>query len=139
MQHPPRHARPTPTENRTTANRTHVAKTLWPGQPGTAKLSRQYGDALLCVRYRRDSAGLRRYTTVELVVDRGPMTTRRAQQWLYPVLVNRADAHLIAQLRTGGAQWDPMTRTWYAPGKTIQRLGIEDRVWTEPRRSPRPK
>lgn len=52
---------------------THVVKTLWPPQAGTIKLSRRYGPALLCVRYRHDETGLRRYTTIELIVDEAPV------------------------------------------------------------------
>ncbi len=53
-----------------------VTKTLEPDQPGAVRLTRQYGDALLCVRYRRDPRGLTRYTTVELIVDRAPVATK---------------------------------------------------------------
>ena len=49
-----------------------VVKTLLPAQPGTLKLQRRYGDALLCVRYREDAGGTTRYTIVELVVDSAP-------------------------------------------------------------------
>lgn len=59
------------------ARGTHVVKTLWPPQAGTIKLSRRYGPALLCVRYRHDEAGLRRYTTVELIVDEAPVKGNR--------------------------------------------------------------
>ena len=53
-----------------------VSKEFLPGQPGTLKLSRKYGDTLICVRYRVDAEGLHRYTTVELVVDRVPIVKR---------------------------------------------------------------
>jgi hypothetical protein len=46
-----------------------VSKTLLPRQPGTLRLLREHGDALVCVRYRHDTSGLYRYTTVELIVD----------------------------------------------------------------------
>jgi hypothetical protein len=42
---------------------------LKPGQRGTKHLSRQYGDRLVCVRYRYDEEIQKRYTTVELIVD----------------------------------------------------------------------
>jgi hypothetical protein len=49
-----------------------VAKTLWPPQPGTLRLKRHYGAALVCVRYRIDSELGHRYTTVELMIDHAP-------------------------------------------------------------------
>jgi hypothetical protein len=38
---------------------------LKPGQKGTNALSKKYGDALICVRYRYDEASRTRIKTVE--------------------------------------------------------------------------
>lgn len=43
-----------------------------PGQHGTKRHVEQYGDRLVCVRYRYDEAGRRRFTTVEIIVDEAP-------------------------------------------------------------------
>lgn len=51
--------------------------TLIPGRNGTKKLLRQYGDRLLRVRYRYDSATGRRLKTVELLVEEVPWTPAR--------------------------------------------------------------
>jgi hypothetical protein len=45
--------------------------TLWhlkPGQKGTKQLLAQYGDQLVCVRYRYDAQWKKRFKTVELIV-----------------------------------------------------------------------
>ena len=42
---------------------------LKPGQRGTKRLGKQYGDRLLCVRYRYDEKRRKRLKTVELIVD----------------------------------------------------------------------
>ncbi len=42
---------------------------LKPGQKGTKKLVEEYGDRLVCVRYRYDEEQEKRFKTVELVVD----------------------------------------------------------------------
>jgi hypothetical protein len=55
-----------------------IVKTLWPPQGGTKRLRRHYGTQLVCVRYRHDKKLRWRYTTVELLIDHGPL--RRAQQ-----------------------------------------------------------
>jgi len=47
---------------------------LRPGNRGTKKLINQYGDKLLCVRYRYDETTQKRYKTVELIVDEIPWT-----------------------------------------------------------------
>ncbi len=43
--------------------------TLKPGQRGTKKLLKKYGNRLVCVRYRYDEEKKLRYKTAELVVD----------------------------------------------------------------------
>ncbi|GBD97048.1 hypothetical protein BMS3Abin06_01944 [bacterium BMS3Abin06] len=46
--------------------------TLLPGQSGTKKLLRQYGDQLICVRYCYDDYHKKRYKTVELIIEETP-------------------------------------------------------------------
>ena len=41
---------------------------LKPGQKGTKQLLAQYGDTLVCVRYRYDEQRKKRFKTVELIV-----------------------------------------------------------------------
>ena len=45
---------------------------LKPGQPGTKKLTAQYGAQLVCVRYRYDEQQKRSFKTVELIVEEAP-------------------------------------------------------------------
>ena len=47
----------------------HLALILKPGQRGTKKLCAEYGERLLCVRYRYDEERRKRPKTVELEVD----------------------------------------------------------------------
>ncbi len=46
-----------------------VKLTLRPGQPGTVRLTKKYGEHLIAVRYRYDKASQKRYKTVELIVE----------------------------------------------------------------------
>ena len=58
---------------RTRASPAHawaVAKTMQVDTPGAVKLTRKYGDQLVCVRYRVSPDGAERITTIELEVDR---------------------------------------------------------------------
>jgi hypothetical protein len=45
-------------------------RTLKPGQPGTLKYVQQYGDSLVCIRYRYDETRNLCYTTAELIVEK---------------------------------------------------------------------
>jgi hypothetical protein len=59
----------------------HTRLTLKPGQRVTKKLLAQYGDQLVCIRYRYDELKGKRYKTVELIVDEidwEPRARRRA-------------------------------------------------------------
>lgn len=42
---------------------------LKPRQKGTKKLLNQYGDRLICVRYRYDEKSRKRYKTAEIIID----------------------------------------------------------------------
>ena len=45
-----------------------TAQHLKPGRKGTKQLRAQYGDRLVCVRYRHDAQQKKRFKTVELIV-----------------------------------------------------------------------
>ena len=45
---------------------------LKPGQRGTKHLLKQFGDRLVCVRYRYDEKARKRYKTVELIESEEP-------------------------------------------------------------------
>lgn len=46
-----------------------VKATLLPGANGTKALLREYGDQLVCVRYRYDKKKHKRYKTIEIIVE----------------------------------------------------------------------
>ena len=50
---------------------------LEPGQKGTRQLLSQYGDRLVCVRYRYDAQQKKRFKTVELIVAELPLGAAR--------------------------------------------------------------
>jgi hypothetical protein len=52
--------------------------TLQPGRPGTKRLVDEYGERLVCVRYRYDDARHRRLKTVELIVEDVPWHSKEA-------------------------------------------------------------
>ena len=83
---------------------TWVIKTLWPGQAGTIKLSRRYGDALVCVRYRHDAKGAVRYTTIEVVVDQAPLPSVFARHGTQSIHLAHTEAALRAQAIQHGAK-----------------------------------
>ena len=112
--------------NRCNAQRLRVSKKLQPGQPGTLKLARRFGNALVCVRYRLDADAQRRYTTVELIVDQSPMVNRTDR--LVGVRVRYAEAELRQVVRDHGAIWDQRAGLWRMPLRIATRLGLRERI-----------
>lgn len=105
-----------------------VSKTLWPPQPGTVRLLREHGDALVCVRYRHDTSGLYRYTTVELIVDHAFIGGSRFGHRLFEVTIDHGDRELRTMLMAEGSTWDPGRQTWCVSGATVRRLKLWPQV-----------
>ena len=61
-------ARATPSRRSPKSSTSRVRLHLKPGQKGTKQLLAQYGDRLICVRYRYDAQRKKRFKTVELLV-----------------------------------------------------------------------
>ena len=109
--------------------RTRVVKKLSGHQSGAIKLARRYGAALVCVRYRQDMQGLRRYTTVELVVDEAPVASKRADATMVDVRIGFGETDLREKLRTSGsAAWDAKRQVWRVKYRLVKQLGLGNRV-----------
>lgn len=103
---------------------TRVVKKLEPEDPGARRWAKQYGDKLVCVRYRIDGRTQMRKTTVELVVDEAPTMA----SVLVGVKIDFAEAELRERARAAGGRWDSMTRLWAMPLGTARLLGLQDRI-----------
>jgi hypothetical protein len=112
----------------TNRGRTRVVKKLSNTQAGAIKLARRYGAALVCVRYRQDMQGLRRYTTVELVVDEALVTSKKADATIVDLRIAFAEVDLRKKVMAAGASWDPKRRTWRLKYRLVKELGLVDRV-----------
>lgn len=110
-----------------------VKSTMWPGQKGTGRLSKIYGDQLVCVRYRYDPLRGKRMTTVELVVDE--------QDWIPGVLIRPErrvflrigfdEMALREQVKLAGGYWHPEKKAWHLAFGKVLELGLEKRIVDE--------
>ena len=90
--------------------------------------SPEYGDALLCVRYRYDALSKTRLKTVELIVERKPWTPtprRYMESTLVPVRIEFRDMALREQARAAQGKWDPETKAWYIEYGKIKGTELE--------------
>lgn len=105
---------------------------LKPGQKGTMRLVEQYGDALLCVRYRYDEKRGVRLKTVELVVEERPQRLPRFRDSdVVPVAVAFEEVELREQLRVMRAKWDPQVKLWFVPYRLIRGTDLESKIAVE--------
>ena len=102
---------------------------LKPGQKGTRRLTEQYGEKLLCVRYRFDETRAVKIKTVELIVDERPLTAPRFKDDdLVPVSVAYGETELRDQLRAMRARWDSQRKLWYVRYALIRGTPLAERI-----------
>ncbi len=106
------------------ATATRVIKKLMPQDPGARRWAAEFGDKLLCVRYRVDTERQRRQTTVELVVDEAP-TLGSARVGLR---ITWAEKELRQCVKEAGGKWDATAGLWMLPLGTARHLGLAERI-----------
>ncbi|UCF65883.1 MAG: hypothetical protein JSW33_01285 [bacterium] len=105
-----------------------VRQTLYPGKKGTLRLWRQFGDKLVCVRYREDIEAGKRYKTVELIVDERPGRTAGPAEIWVKLRVAYHEREIRALVKSAGGYWDREKRLWWLRIEEVKRLGLECRV-----------
>lgn len=105
--------------------------TLKPGQKGTRKLQKEYGDRLVCVRYRYDARRKKRYKTVELIVE----TVDWEEKSSLPdpakkvaVKINWGEWELGVRVRRAGGVWNAQHKVWELEYRKVDQLGLTDRI-----------
>jgi hypothetical protein len=104
---------------------------LLPGQPGTKQLLKQYGDRLVCVRYRYDRVGQRKLKTVELIIDDAewhPDPSRIPPHKRVALRVGYGERAIIKAVKAAGGRWNRPQRVWELAYKDVVALGLTDRI-----------
>lgn len=107
---------------------------LKPGQKGTKRLVEQYGDALICVRYRYDAKTHKQYKTAEIIVSESEWTPPPAKYpdgALVPLKIGINETVLQNQLRAVGGRWDKGQRVWFVPYGCIAGTKLEKLIVVE--------
>jgi len=104
--------------------------TLRPGQKGTKKLVKRYGDKLVCVRYRYDAEKKKRYKTVELIEEevdweiKSPVDVKTRVR----LKVKWGETDIGRQVKQAGGVWDAQRQVWELEYGAVERLGLVDRI-----------
>ena len=107
-----------------------VKSKLLPGENGTKGLLKQYGEQLVCVRYRYDQKRRKRYKTVELIVDEKdwlPETRIPATRRVY-FRIRYGETGLRERVKQAGGYWNPAKRAWHLEYSAVIQLGLEKRI-----------
>jgi len=107
-----------------------VGTRMKPGQRGTRKLLRDFGDRLVCVRYRYDENGRRRLTTIELVVAEAPWTPISSR--LVHLDVRPWEISVREAVKKAGGRWDPERKLWRIRLDRALKLGMKERIRPRP-------
>jgi hypothetical protein len=108
---------------------------LKPGQKGTKQLLAQYGDRLICVRYRYDAQLKKRFKTVELLVaefDWEPPRPRFAHDQIVALRVAFADVAVRDRVKQACGRWNPERRVSHLRYDRVLTLGLNSRIVDEP-------
>ena len=110
-----------------------VKATIKPGQNGTKRYTRQYGDQLVCVRYHYDKRRQKRLTTVELIVDE--------QDWIQgitippdkivPLRIAYGETEFREKVKEVGAYLDSKKKCRKLSFRLVYALGLEKRIIDE--------
>ncbi|MBF0102642.1 MAG: hypothetical protein HQK77_17205 [Desulfobacterales bacterium] len=105
--------------------------TLKPGQKGTKKLLEQYGDRLICVRYKYDKEKKKRYKTIELIIDETdwePPVNNAINDAIVGIKVSYDEKEIQEQLRNEGGLWDRQKKLWFIKHEKVIKMGLEQRI-----------
>jgi hypothetical protein len=102
---------------------------LKPGQRGTIKLVAEYGERLICVRYRDDAERSRRLKTVELIVKETLIVPKEptADALVY-LRIAWGERKLAMIVKQAGGIWDAKRKLWKLRYAHVAQLGLQERI-----------
>ncbi len=112
----------------------HTSTTVQPGHRGAKKFLAQYGDRLVCVRYRSDEQRRTRFKTVELIVEEWPWPPpppRRTADSVVLAKVGFAERVLRQHVKGAGGVWHPDQQAWALRYERAITLGLRERIIEE--------
>ena len=115
----------------------NVLKTIKPGDHGSQRFVREWGDRLVAVRYRADRSRPVTLTTIEIVVDERPVSdpavnrlSELNKRRKAPVAVRvEFDEHALrARVKAAGGRWQKDMKLWLIKYDDAVAMGMTDRI-----------
>ena len=109
----------------------HIRKTLQPQQDGAKKLLAQYGEQLVCVRYRYDDKRQKRFKTIEIVVEEEPWTPPQRpapRERVVALRIAVTEGATRRQVKAAGGTWHPQQQVWHLRHDRVVALGLVSRI-----------
>ncbi len=104
-----------------------VRRTLQPGEMGTKQYLNQYGDKLVCVRYRVDKNKQKRFTTIELIIDEKPFINQKKVVLVW-IKISYNETDLREKVKAAGAKWLVEEKLWEMTYDLMKKMKLKDRV-----------
>lgn len=108
-----------------------IKRIVRPGQPGTKKLVKQYGDNLICVRYRYDAKTKRMLKTIELIIENMPWQPNPKKVPVNKIIdlqIAIEETELRNRVKKAGGKWNPQKQVWHLPYREVLELGLTERI-----------
>lgn len=108
-----------------------MLRKMKPGQPGTKQLLEQYGEKLVCMRYRYDASTRKRIKTIEIVVAESewlPPAQRFAKDEIVWLRIGFVERPKQQQLLAAGGKWDSKRCVWSIRYDAAVKLGFATQV-----------
>jgi hypothetical protein len=109
----------------------HIRSTVHPGQRGTKKLLAQYGERLVCVRYRYDGKRQKRLKTVELIVEEEDWTVPTPspkKNDMVHIALTVQEVPLRQRVKRYGGRRNPQRGLWEIRYEHVLALGLQARI-----------
>lgn len=106
-------------------------KTLMPGDPGTQKWIKKFGDQLICIRYKYDRIRKKKLKTVELIVEEKESKKLKTQiPWnkIVKVKIKYGEINLARLVKQAGGKWNTKEKVWEICYGEVKSLGLTHRL-----------
>ena len=95
------------------------------------RLTKKYGDAFVCVRFRYDEVTRKRLKTVELIVEQSdwtPPPSRNAPDTMVALRIEGYETELRAKVKAAGGKWNPEKKLWHVKYGKISGTVLEKHI-----------